>query len=468
MAFDIRLVQNIEAVQVAQFVPARIVRIVAGTDRVEIGLLDHADVSLHPVERERPAPPGIVLMAVHAVEAERFAVEQERPGTDFKGGETGAVGAHVENRFAALQDHPDRIEHRQLGAPQLDGGQRDLRDFIRRNRHGEVAVARSAHAQLDRQPGGIAAVHDFGPDGFRGGGSCQPHIGQILPLGRIKRHIAENAGKSPEILILQIAAAAILVHFDRDQVFTGPDETGHVEFGRTHRIFAVTGESAVHPDPERALHRAEVKHQTLAAPLRRQRETAAAAPGRIAFDERGPVGGRLAHHMRRVAVERIGVIGVNRRAVSGALEIGGQRDFVPAGIVELRRGETVAVLRQGRRPAEFPEAIQVEAAVVEVEQQLSRGDFELPGRPRGAARRQFIHSDHRRIFKQREQREHVRYSGIELKVHVVHIICRCPASFSSGTPAEIKVFQSICPCQIPCPKVVTNRQVGLDGSKVIV
>ncbi len=74
MRFEICFVHQVEAEFVAQVIPAGIVRIVAGTDGVEIELFHRENIAAHIVFRQGPASFGVELVAVDATEHEALAV----------------------------------------------------------------------------------------------------------------------------------------------------------------------------------------------------------------------------------------------------------------------------------------------------------------------------------------------------------------------------------------------------------
>ncbi len=68
MGLDVALVHHIEAVLVAECVPARVIRIVAGTHRVHIQFLHYADVVDHVLLGDDIALVGVHLVAIHALD----------------------------------------------------------------------------------------------------------------------------------------------------------------------------------------------------------------------------------------------------------------------------------------------------------------------------------------------------------------------------------------------------------------
>ena len=382
------------------------VRVVAAADRVEIRRLDHRDVAQHPFAGDRPAAPGIELVPVHSVQLDRSAVEEELPVAHLDRTETGPEMADVENPVPAAQCDGDGVQLRRFGAPPLRSRyrccQRTSAGRLRRNRAGRIT-----HDEFERQGAVPPLDLHLGTDRSRFRVGRHRGVGDENLRRGVGEDAAENAGEPPEILIFQITCARIFVTLRRDDVFSGADQSRHVEFGRSHRILAVPGENAVDPEPEGGLHPGEVQHDAAAAPLLRQHEAAAETAGRIALCPGGPVFRRFSHHMRRVAVERIGDVAVNRCAVSGAFEIGGQFDLIPSGVVESGRLEAAGFLFRNRRPVQFPGAVERKPPVADVVQKFVRRDRKAFRRPRRRARRQLADSEHGRIFQQIDEFAHV-------------------------------------------------------------
>jgi hypothetical protein len=68
VALDVGLVDEVEAVLVAEVVPALVVGVVREPDRVEVVALHDLDVADHVREVEGLAVPLVVLVAVHALD----------------------------------------------------------------------------------------------------------------------------------------------------------------------------------------------------------------------------------------------------------------------------------------------------------------------------------------------------------------------------------------------------------------
>src|SRR5208337_2000614 len=171
--------------------------------------------------------------------------------------------------------------------------------------------------------------------------------------------IAENPAQPPHVLVFHIAASRIPVHFDRKHILlSGNDIRGEVELCRIAAVHAVSDLLSVHPHKKTGVDTVEGYKDAPPTPVRRNIELAAVATDRITFEVRGIFPGWLTGHPWPVLFERVGEIGVDRRAVTLHLHVGGHRDLLPpahieAWLVEINR----ALLRPGN-PMELPLAVQ--------------------------------------------------------------------------------------------------------------
>ena len=90
--FDVGLVDDVEAVLVAELVPARVVRVVAGPDGVDVRTLHDLDIAPHGLLGDDVGREGIVLMAIDALEQNGCAVDEELSVLDLGGPEADPGG----------------------------------------------------------------------------------------------------------------------------------------------------------------------------------------------------------------------------------------------------------------------------------------------------------------------------------------------------------------------------------------
>jgi hypothetical protein len=66
VGFDIGLIDQVNAIFIAQVVPGGVIGIMTGAHGIEVQLLHQDDFSAHVIVREGPAAFGMMLMAIHA------------------------------------------------------------------------------------------------------------------------------------------------------------------------------------------------------------------------------------------------------------------------------------------------------------------------------------------------------------------------------------------------------------------
>ena len=74
MGFKIRLIDHQETVLITKLIEHRCIGIMAGTDRIEIMLLDHLQIPLHVFDRDHGTSDGIRIMAIHTSEADGLTI----------------------------------------------------------------------------------------------------------------------------------------------------------------------------------------------------------------------------------------------------------------------------------------------------------------------------------------------------------------------------------------------------------
>lgn len=128
---DVRLVDDVQAVSIAEIVEIGIVGIVARAHGVEVILLHQADVGLDVGTGDRFARAGVVVVAVDAVEFHRNAVNKEffAADLDFAKTHTDAPGLDDRALRVAERQH-ERIEVRSFGRPAVRGANQPLHQRI--------------------------------------------------------------------------------------------------------------------------------------------------------------------------------------------------------------------------------------------------------------------------------------------------------------------------------------------------
>ena len=152
---DIGLVEHVDAIAVAEVVPARIIGIMAGANGVDIGALHQGDVLKHAAEGEGVTGVRINLVPVHAAQANGLAIDEEAAVADFDLAEAhgAAIGFH-DVAVVVAQGQDERVEIGGFSGPR--GGLMDVA-----GEPGEFGFAALAHAFVENF-GAVIGVQDFG------------------------------------------------------------------------------------------------------------------------------------------------------------------------------------------------------------------------------------------------------------------------------------------------------------------
>ena len=130
MSLNIGFVAEVEPVQVAKPREARIVRIVARTDHIDVVPLQDPDVANHMLKRGSVSEQRVAVMSVNALRLDLFSVDEDRLVFDFDLPEP----ERLTNDFARSAECED-VERRVLVRPESgrhDGRKDDLAGTIDR------------------------------------------------------------------------------------------------------------------------------------------------------------------------------------------------------------------------------------------------------------------------------------------------------------------------------------------------
>ena len=112
MRLQIRLVDQIDAVTVAQPVPQTLIGIMGGPYRIDIVFFQNADILLHFIRRNRTSSVAGKLMPVDAAEYDPFPIQAHDAVLHFKPAEADILPDHflqgTDTACPAVKD-PDRI-----------------------------------------------------------------------------------------------------------------------------------------------------------------------------------------------------------------------------------------------------------------------------------------------------------------------------------------------------------------------
>ena len=372
MSLDVRLRDDVDAVAVAEVVPEVMVRIVRGADGVDVVALEERDVRHHLVERDGAAVLRAGLVAVHALELDGLAVDEERVADDLLLLEADLLRADV---VALLQD--ERVEVGFFRRPEVN-----VRDLQR---------LQAARERADEPLLGVIErrVRKVAPgDGERRGlvVARERRLDREVPDAvlrlRPERDVAEDAGVAQHVLVFDEAAVAPAVDLDGEGVQGGgggrrwrkdvilPLSTStsslhlqvlrDVELGRELRVLGVADELSVDPDVVGGVDAVEAQDDVATLPAVRHGERRAVgrdgvvvARVRVAVADRR--GLDVAFRVPGVGIAPVRVAG---HAEAAHLDAARDVDREPVGVVEVRLPEVLDAQVGVARPRDLPDAVE--------------------------------------------------------------------------------------------------------------
>ncbi len=340
---DVRLVHEVDAVDVAEIVPVVRLRIVGVAHAVAVRVLEFAHVEFMRLGRDIVAEHGMCLVAVRALELYLLSIEivaavlylahtETEEGRD----EFTPVSEHdlvAVGRFGAPQ--PRLLDHERLvGAAE----HKLVVKRVQRNRHFAVTLYIDAP---------VAAEIPF----LDGGGRHEEVAYAVLGPAQEPR-AAEDSRETEHVLVLEIAAVGVAVDFKRDSVAPRLDEPRDIELGRGAAVLRKADVFTVDPQIEEAVDTVELEERAVGLPSFGEIEVAAVASYRIARGVVCKVLRRLAHDIRAarpVGSERIADVGVEGRSPA-ALPVGAHRLPRTGNLYDGPRRHVIARLPEIGRP----------------------------------------------------------------------------------------------------------------------
>ena len=117
MALDICLGCHIESIAIAKFIPAWVVRVVAGAHGVDIHLLHAAYILLHAFNRYHISSVGVKLVAVGTFDKHGLTVYEQLCVFDFDTAETYIHRYYLFNFSVFQKSGTEGVEVRCFGSP---------------------------------------------------------------------------------------------------------------------------------------------------------------------------------------------------------------------------------------------------------------------------------------------------------------------------------------------------------------
>ncbi|GAA3293923.1 hypothetical protein GCM10020295_17100 [Streptomyces cinereospinus] len=332
MGLQVALVDDPQAVRVAQVEEGRVRRVVRGADGVDVVPLHQQHVRAHGLDVQGAAAPGMPLVPVDALEQHRPAVDLDQAVLQGDGAEPDAQG----DAFApGGQDAV--VQARGLRGPRLDGDRDRLAggDVDGQLRDGDPAGDVGVDAQ-GALAGAVVVggVHEEVPHAVRG----------AVQQG----DVTEDARQPPLVLVLQVRARRPLVHPDGEDVAGRPQQVPDRELVRQAGALELAEFRAVQPDAGARLDAVEAQDRVAGV-----RPAVGEVEGAQVV-----AGGVLGGDARGIHREGVEVVGVDGRPVALEDPVAGDGDRRPGPGVVPGRGEGVVLGAGGRRQPEAPVAVQ--------------------------------------------------------------------------------------------------------------
>mmetsp|Transcript_89589 Transcript_89589/g.232246 ORF Transcript_89589/g.232246 Transcript_89589/m.232246 type:complete len:455 (+) Transcript_89589:2620-3984(+) len=365
----------------------RVVGVVRATDSVEVVGFHQLNVLQHGLAADDVARLRVVLVAVHASDRQGLPVEQhsalyhlDRPEAYRDAERLGHRTPLLRRRLSSAsrrrrwQGDDQRVEVGLLCAPELDvtclacdarnshiGSPAHQRRREGANPRRSVAL-RSAREQLalQRPTGG-----QRGPPSVQLGlqpefavrASVDLHILDVLGRSCVEVDVAGDPCEPPHVLILEVRPRVPAQDLEGNHVPSLLQVWGQLEHGLQLAVGAESELDSVEPNLAATAHRADVKEHLIASlePLGGGVERAAVSACRIVLRIRAAV-----LDPRRVGLEAVVDVGVDRVAVAIELPIRWHGHVAPSTVFEARQLKPLRDLAGPVRPRELPSPVQRE------------------------------------------------------------------------------------------------------------
>jgi hypothetical protein len=253
VGFDVGLIDDVEAVAVAEVEEVGVVRVMGAADGVDVVPFHGEDIELHVGGGEGFSASVVVVVAVDAVDQDGLSVEEELAVMDFDAFEADGEGGGFEDASVLAEGDAEVAEVRLLRGPGGDAGEVEVEfdgatdaggGFFRSGGASgaggffEEAAAAMFEGDLNLGAlGGRAAAQGDGE--VEGAGAVVlVEAGIDLDIGEVdwgqglKMHAAVEAGKPPVVLVLDVGAVGKLDDDGLKEVrSSGGGEGGDVELG---------------------------------------------------------------------------------------------------------------------------------------------------------------------------------------------------------------------------------------------
>ena len=256
VTLEVCLSHQIDAVLVAEVVPAGIIGVMAGAHSIDVEFLHHLNILNHAAHGNHIASIGVQLVAVCTLEEHRLAVHQHLSTLDLHLAEAYLLGNHLAGAALVGECGIKRIQIGNLCTPLLRVADlhfhHSIAVLVQGRRLGSHLAAISVlQGESHRLAGSIGARE------LHAKGTVLVIVGQVgsdenvLKMSHrasIHVHLASDACETPEILVLAIASVAPAHHLHGHQsLLAGSQETRHVELHLQFAVLAVANLLAIDP-----------------------------------------------------------------------------------------------------------------------------------------------------------------------------------------------------------------------------
>ena len=283
---DVALCAHIEAIDVAQLQPDRIVRVVARAYGIDIQALHRLDVFDHLGDSHSIAMILTQFVTVDTFHKHWLSVDKKLGIDDLDSPEAEAYRCAFGKTSLGEGLGLECVEHRGLGTPERRIG----------DSSGEGAGAileRFAGKGGDRVAFAVSYLESQRPDPGSNLGAdgeitvhpgCDPDILKTVLLSCKQCDSPGDSAESPEILVLEIGSVTPAVDLHCDEILSRLDETGDVKSRLQLAVLAVAYLPAVDPDLDVGCGRTDSETDLLAGPGSIQIECTAVLAHMIVFN----------------------------------------------------------------------------------------------------------------------------------------------------------------------------------------
>ena len=330
--------------------------------RVDVIALHRDDVLLDFFRVDGAAAIAIELMTVHALEDDALAVDLHQAIFHFEFAEADVLRDDLDERARRIADFEQcAIEIRMLGAPELrvlESERECRRVAVRRRfrisnglavrvveRQRDLLFCSLGKRHIDRQLAIFVVMLRHGMD---------EEVAHMRLRLRDELHLAEQAGKTPEVLILDPTRGREAHDGHGELVLARDERIRDVERRRRERVLAVADVLPVDVDDERRLRAAERDEDVLAVPRLGHGEIAHIRADGVVFLR------DFARLYVLMAVPRIRHVRVLRHAVPFHLQMPRHADRLPVAAIIVRRLKAHRTRGDVFRAAELPESVEAQ------------------------------------------------------------------------------------------------------------